>query len=257
MKAIILAGGKGTRLEPYTTVFPKPLLPVGERPILDIIIHQLAYCGFRDIVLSVGHLSELIRAYYFDGITDLPHVKLTYVQERKPTGTAGSLRSIPGLSRTFLVMNGDLLTALDYRKLISYHRRKGGILTIARHKKTLKIDLGVMETDDDGYVVQYSEKPEKTYGVSMGVYVYEPKVLSYIEPNRYLDFPHLVQRLLGNGEKVATYPCDDFWLDIGNHDDFAKAQSEFERIKHKLLPGSKKWLRAQSHYETDTAKSAS
>lgn len=239
MKAIILAGGKGTRLEPYTTVFPKPLVPIGEKPILDIIIRQLAYYGFRDIVLTVGYLSELIRAYFKDGLRDLPRVKLTYVQEHRPTGTAGSIRSIHGLKETFLVMNGDLLTTLNYRKLIQYHRKRRAILTIAMHTKRVKIDLGVMEIDRDSTLKSYIEKPEKTYNVSMGIYVYEPEVLSYIEPNAYLDFPHLVQKLLASGEKVAAYPSDDFWLDIGNHDDYARAQLEFDRLKKLFLPGTK------------------
>ena len=236
MKTIILAGGKGARLEPYTTVLPKPLIPIGERPILDIIIHQLAHYGFKEVVLSVGHLSELIRAYFANGVKGLDDVKLTYVQEDEPTGTAGSLRYISGLDDTFLVMNGDLLTTIDYNELVSYHRANGGILTIAMHKKRVKIELGVMETDKDGSLVSYTEKPEKVYNVSMGIYVYEPGVLKYIEKNVYLDFPDLVQRLLDKGEKVVTYPCKDFWFDIGNHDDFVKAQSEFERLKDKILP---------------------
>lgn len=237
MKAVILAGGRGTRLDPYTAVFPKPLVPIGERPILDIIIRQLAYYGFRDIILTVGHLSELIQAYFKNGIKNFPTVKLTYVKEREPTGTAGSLRSISGLKGPFLVMNGDLLTTLDYRKLLAYHRKKGAILTIAMHTKRVKVDLGVMEADKNNFLVTYIEKPEKTYNVSMGIYVYEPKVLAYIKKNTYLDFPHLVQRLLDGGEKIAVYPSDDFWLDIGNHDDFARAQAEFERFKDRFLPG--------------------
>lgn len=237
MKAVILAGGRGTRLEPYTTVFPKPLVPIGNRPILDIIIRQLAYYGFRDIVLTVGHLSELIQAYFNNGVSDLEYdVKLSYVKERTPTGTAGSLSSIQGLKETFLVMNGDLLTTLDYNKLVAYHRKQGGILTIAMHKKRVKIDLGVMELNSGGFLKSYTEKPEREYSVSMGIYVYEPKVLTYIEPNSHLDFHLLVERLLKAGEKVAAYPCDDFWLDIGNHDDFAKAQVEFEKQKNKFLP---------------------
>ena len=236
MKTVILAGGKGTRLRPYTSVFPKPLVPIGNRPILDIIIRQLHYYGFRDVVLSVGHLSELIEAYFTNGIKDLNDINLTYVKENEPTGTAGSLRSIPGLNKTFLVMNGDLLTTLDYRRLVSYHAEKKRILTIAMHKKTVKVNLGVMEANPDNFLTSYIEKPEKIYNVSMGIYVYEPDVLDYIEPGSYLDFPTLVQRLLDNGEKVATYPCDDFWFDIGNHDDFVKANEGFERLKDKLLP---------------------
>ena len=236
MKAVVLAGGKGTRLAPYTTVFPKPLVPIGHRPILDIIIRQLSYYGFRDIVLNVGYLSELIRAYFQNGINDLENVNLSYHKESKPTGTAGSLYSIPDLTETFLVMNGDILTTLDYTKLVSYHREKGGILTIGMHKKVHKIDLGVIETDSNGFLTSYKEKPETEYKVSMGVYVYEPNVLEYIEPDIYLDFPHLVTRLLENGEKVVGYPCSDFWLDIGNHEDYVKAQKVFEESKYDFLP---------------------
>ena len=237
MKAIILAGGKGTRLAPYTTVFPKPLVPLGHRPIIDIIIRQLAYYGFRDIVLSVGYLAELIQAYFQSANGRLSDVKLTYIQERKPLGTAGPLGLIPGLTETFLVMNGDVLTTLNYADLVAYHREKGGILTIAMHRKRVKIDLGVIETNGDGILTGYVEKPEKVYMVSMGVYVYEPAVLEYIEPGRYLDFPDLVLRLLENGEKVVGYPSDAHWLDIGRHEDYARAQEEFERMKERFLPG--------------------
>ena len=236
MKAVVLAGGKGTRLAPYTTVFPKPLVPIGHRPILDIIIRQLSYYGFRDIVLNVGYLSELIRAYFQNGINDLENVNLSYHKEHNPTGTAGSLFSIPDLTETFLVMNGDILTTLDYTKLVSYHREKGGILTVGMHKKVHKIDLGVIETDSNGFLTSYKEKPETEYKVSMGVYVYEPNVLEYIESDIYLDFPHLVTRLLENGEKVVGYPCSDFWLDIGNHEDYVKAQKVFEESKYDFLP---------------------
>ncbi len=239
MKAVILAGGKGARLAPYTTVFPKPLVPIDHRPILDIILHQLAYYGFKDVVLTVGYLSELIRAYFHNGVRGIKEdeLKLTYYTEDNPTGTAGSLRSIPDLNETFLVMNGDILTSLDYAKLIAYHKKKGGIMTIAMHKKKHKIDLGVLDVDTNNFLTSYIEKPEKEYTVSMGIYIYEPEVLRHIEPNKYLDFPDLVMRLLENGEKIAGYPCDDFWLDIGNHGDYEIAQEKFALMKDKFLPG--------------------
>lgn len=236
MKVIILAGGKGTRLAPYTTIFPKPLIPIGHKPILDIIIRQLVYYGFEDIVLTVGYLSELIRAYFQNGISDLKNLSLEYIRENKPTGTAGSLSMIPDLNKTFLVMNGDILTTLNYNKLISYHERMGGVLTIAMQEKQSKVDLGVIETDSNSLLTSYTEKPEKVYKVSMGIYVYEPDVLKYIEPNTYLDFPQLVNRLLDNGEKVVGYPCKDFWLDIGNHEDYENAQEKFELMKNLFLP---------------------
>ena len=236
MKAVILAGGKGTRLAPYTTVFPKPLVPLGNRPILHTIISQLSYYGFKDIVLSVGYLAELIKAYFQN--VDLPEgTKISYVQEKVPAGTAGSISLVPELNESFLVMNGDILTTMDYSKLLSYHKEMGGIMTIGMNRKSVKIDLGVLETGDDGVVTDYIEKPEKTYSVSMGVYVYEPSVLKYIEPGQYLDMPDLVHRLLADGEKVAGYLSDAFWLDIGRHDDYALAQEEFEKRKDAFLPG--------------------
>jgi NDP-mannose synthase len=236
MKAIILAGGKGTRLAPYTTVFPKPLVPLGHRPIIDIIVHQLAHYGFTDVTMTVGPLSELIQAYFHhaNGITE--RMKFSYVKETKPTGTVGSLSAVNGLNETFLVMNGDVLTTLDYAKLIAYHKEKGGLLTVGMHKKNVKIDFGVIEVDENFQIMNYQEKPENSYPVSMGVYVFEPEVLKYIQPGEYLDFPVLVERLLEKGEKVVGYPCEDFWLDIGCHEDYQKAQDIYESMKDKFLP---------------------
>ena len=237
MKAVILAGGKGTRLAPFTTIFPKPLIPLGHRPILDIIIRQLAYYGFCDIMLTVGYLAELIQAYFQNKNGLIPNVNLTYIKEHEPTGTAGSLVSIPNLDDTFLVMNGDILTSMNYSKLIEYHKEKGGILTIGMHNKRVKMDLGVIEMNQERILTGYMEKPENVYPVSMGIYVYEPAVLKYIEPNKYLDFPDLVLRLLENGEKVVGFPCDDYWLDIGREEDYVRAQEEFKQMKDKFLPG--------------------
>lgn len=239
MKAVILAGGKGTRLAPYTTVFPKPLVPIGDKPILDLIVRQLAHYGFTDIVLNVGYLAELIRAYFQNAETRFPGVRLSYVSESEPTGTAGSLASVPGLAESFLVMNGDVLTGLDYRHLIHYHRQNGGALTIALHKRKSVTNFGVVETDGGNRIVNYIEKPEIEHSVSMGVYVYEPEILGFIEPGRYLDFPELVLRLLKAGKKVVAYPCTDYWLDIGRHDDYAQAQEEFAQVRHLLLPNER------------------
>ena len=236
MRTIILAGGKGTRLEPFTTVLPKPLIPIGRRPILDIIVRQLSFYGFKEITFSVGYLAELIQSYFQNVKKQFPDVTFTYIREEKPTGTAGSLSAIPDLKDTFLVMNGDILTTLDFSKMVIYHKEKGGLLTIAMHRKRIKMDLGVIEADSKGNVLDYIEKPEKIYQVSMGIYIYEPAVLQYIPPDEYLDFPDLVSRLLQNGERIVTYPCDEYWLDIGNHDDFMKAQQEFEEMKDKFLP---------------------
>jgi len=228
VKAVILAGGRGTRLAPLIGAFPKPLVPVGDRPILETIILQLAAHGVRDVVLSVDYLADLIRAYFTERKALASRVNLSYVRDEVPGGTAGSLASIPGLDHTFLVMNGDVLTKLDYTKLLVHHRARGGALTIAVRKREVKIDLGVLEYDGAGLVTNYVEKPRLAYDVSMGVYVYEPRALAHIPRNTYLDFPDLVLRLLAAGEKVVAYPSDDYWLDIGRPDDYARACEEFQ-----------------------------
>jgi NDP-sugar pyrophosphorylase family protein len=229
MKVVILAGGKGTRLAPYTTVLPKPLVPVADLPIVEILIRQLAYCGFHDITLSIGHLGALIRAYFSTNERLPAGVALSYVDEPRPLGTAGSLALVPDLRETFLVANGDVLTTLDFRRLVRYHREHPAVLTIAMQEKEVPIDLGVMEVDGTSRVVGYREKPILSYRVSMGIYVYEPVVLHYITPGDHLDFPDLVHRLLKAGERVNAYPSEDFWLDIGRHDDYARATEEFIR----------------------------
>jgi NDP-sugar pyrophosphorylase family protein len=228
MKAVILAGGKGARLAPYTTIFPKPLVPIGEQPILEIIIRQLVRQGIQDITLSVGYLGELIEAYFQNGHCHIPGLSLSYVRETHPLGTAGPLARIPGLNGTFLVMNGDVLTTLNYQALCAFHRESRAALTIATHRKDVQIDLGVLETNDNHELVAYREKPRYSFDVSMGVYVYEPGVLRYIAEGEYLDFPDLVVRLLDCREKVVGFHSEDFWYDIGRREDYELAQQEFQ-----------------------------
>ncbi|MDP2896305.1 MAG: sugar phosphate nucleotidyltransferase [bacterium] len=227
MRAVILAGGKGQRLRPFTVNFPKPLVPLGDRPVLEILIQRLIRFGITDITLTLGHLAELVRAYFQHRKGLVDQITLRYVEEEEPTGTAGSLALVPGLEETFLAMNGDLLTNLDFKRLVEFHREQGAMLTIATHTRRVKIDLGVVELDGNNRITHYIEKPEATYQVSMGVYVYEPGVLRYIERGKYLDFPDLVLRLLKSGERVSAYPTDCLWLDIGRPDDYAKAQELF------------------------------
>jgi NDP-sugar pyrophosphorylase family protein len=227
LRAVILAGGRGTRLKPFTVNFPKPLVPLGDRPVLEVLLNRLINSGVTDITLTLGHLAELVKAYFDHRKPLLERMRLRYVQETEPTGTAGSLSLVPGLDDTFLVMNGDLLTDLDFHALVRYHREKQALLTIATHTRRVKIDLGVLEFDDRCQILRYLEKPETSYHVSMGIYVYEPVVLRYIEPGRYLDFPDLVLRLLQRGERVCAFPSDCLWLDIGRPDDYARAQELF------------------------------
>ena len=233
MKAVILAGGKGTRLKPYTTVFPKPLMPLGDKPILEIVVRQLKSHGFDEAIITVGHLAELIMTFFGDG--SKVGVKIKYSIEDKPLGTAGGLGLIKkALNETFLMMNGDVLTTLDFSHLVNYHKRNGAIATIALKKREVKIDFGVVEIDDGNSIVGYTEKPRIDYLVSMGVYVFDPSVLEYIRPNEYLDFPDLIKKLISNGETVKGYTYDGYWLDIGRPDDYERANMEIEEIYDKL-----------------------
>jgi NDP-sugar pyrophosphorylase family protein len=232
MRVVILAGGRGTRLLPYTTVLPKPLMPVGDRPILEVIIRQLKHYGFSRVTMAVGYLAELIETYLKDG--KKYGIKIDYSKEDEPLGTIGSLGLIDGLDKTFLVMNGDLLTNLDYGKLVEFHKKNHGVATIASYNKEVKIDLGILEMDGAFRLEKYTEKPTLRYHVSMGIYVFEPEILSFIEPNGYLDFPDLVLTLMKAGRKVIAFPFDGYWLDIGRHDDYVRAQEEFETLKEEL-----------------------
>ena len=234
MKAVVLAGGKGTRLAPYTHILPKPLMPIGEMPILEVLLRQMRRAGVEDVVLTVGHLAALLRSYFGDG--QQWDLRISYSYEEKPLGTAGPIALVQGLDDTFLVTNGDVLTTLDLRKLVAFHREKGGIATIAAHRRQVKIDLGVIQWDGDGTVSGYIEKPTTDYTVSMGVYVFEPRVLAYIPVGEYLDFPDLILKLLAHGEKVSGYTFDGYWMDLGRPDDYAQANEDFDRLEAQFLP---------------------
>ena len=231
LRAVILAGGKGVRLHPFTVNVPKPLVPLGDTPIIEVLMRRLISHGITDITLTLGHLAELMRAYFQHRRTLTDQVKLRFVREEKPTGTAGSLSLVKGLNDTFLVMNGDLLTDLDFHALVKFHHRQKALLTIATHTRRVKIDLGVLEFDARHRITGYHEKPEHNYHVSMGIYVYEPAVLAHIRPGDHLDFPDLVLRLIARGARVCAYPTDCLWLDIGRPDDYARAQELFAEKK--------------------------
>jgi len=229
MKAVILAGGRGRRLAPFTVAFPKPLVPVGNRAVLEILVRRLVSHGVTEVVLSVDHMAELIMAYV-SGHPELAGLaRYRFARDRAPGGTAGPLARIEGLDETFLVANGDLLTSLDFRALVEHHRKHGAALTIAVHRKVTKMQLGVLDVRSDDRVTGYHEKPEIEHDVSMGVYVYEPRALAMIQRDEYLDFPTLVSRLIDVGERVVAYRTDAYWLDIGNPDDYARAQEDAER----------------------------
>jgi NDP-sugar pyrophosphorylase family protein len=235
LQAVILAGGKGVRLAPYTTVFPKPLMPIDGVPIIEIVLRQLHAHGFDNITLAVGYLAPLIRAYLSQSsLSGL--MEISYHQESEVLGTAGPLGTIEGLGETFLVMNGDILSTLDYSALMRFHKERGSALTIAVTRKRVQIELGVLGIDADDRVVGYDEKPVKEYPASMGVYIYDKRTLAHIEPRTYLDLPTLVLRLIDRGELVTAYANDAFWLDIGNRDDYERAVKEFSERKDAFLP---------------------
>lgn len=235
MRAVILAGGKGRRLEPYTISFPKPLVPVGDMPILEIVIRQLKASGFTRVTLAVGHLAELLMAYFGDG--SKWGITIDYSREEKPLGTVGPLKLIDELPDTFLVMNGDVLTTLKYDKLVQQHRASNADLTIACYRANTKIDLGVIEFDGRMQVTGYREKPVLPYDVSMGVYVFNRAVLETFELDEYMDLPTIVNNLIRGQGTVKVYLSDHEWLDIGRPDDYAKASQRFVELRHEFLPG--------------------
>jgi NDP-mannose synthase len=233
VRVVILAGGKGTRLLPYTTVFPKPLMPIGEMPILEVVLRQLKNQGFRKITLAVNHLADLIQAFFGDGASlDL---EITYCIEEEPLGTAGSISLVQDLGETFLVMNGDLLTTIDFGALAAAHVASGAIATIGAFPRTVKIDFGVLEVGKDGELAEYTEKPVLDYLVSMGVNAFSKSVIPFIPRNEYLDVPTLMMNLKRTGERVNTYLSDCEWLDIGRPEDYENAIADFERDKGRYL----------------------
>jgi NDP-mannose synthase len=233
MKAVVLAGGKGARLAPYTKILPKPLMPIGDMPILEILLRQMKRCGVDEVVLTVGHLASLLATFFQDG--KRLGLKIHYSYEEKPLGTAAPIASVQGLDDTFLVTNGDVLTTLQLSDLLEYHRKSGAIATIAAHTRNVKIDFGVLETREDNSISGYIEKPTYHFLVSMGIYVFEPRVLQYITPNEYLDLPNLVIRLMEAGETVQTYPFSGYWMDLGRVSDYEQAVKDFDELKPQIL----------------------
>jgi NDP-sugar pyrophosphorylase family protein len=233
MRVIILAGGKGVRLAPLTEVIPKPLVPIGGMPILEFILRQLGDQGFTRITLAVGYLAELIRAYFGDG--SRYGVDITYSHESEPLGTAGPLSLVEGLNEPFIVMNADVMTNIDYNKLIEFHRSHGGVATISANEIKVKIDLGVIVRDGSSRIADYVEKPTTEHLVSMGIYVFEPEVLAFIKKSKYLDFPDLIKILLQHNLPVHHYHFKGYWLDIGRHEDYAKANDAFKTFLDSCL----------------------
>lgn len=237
MKAVILAGGKGTRLRPYTSILPKPLMPIGELPVLEIILRQLVHHGVTEVVIAIGYLGALIQTYLEQSPISR-QLKIRYHIEHEPLGTAGAIGTISGLDEPFLVMNGDILSTVSFSDMMRRHLSSDADLTVGVVETAVQIQLGVLDVDGDNRIVGYDEKPTKTYSASMGVYVYSPAVLRLIEPGVYLDAPSLVLKLIAARRRVMGYREKFVWIDIGNLGEYERAQIEFERDPGTFLPAS-------------------
>ena len=233
-RAIILAGGLGTRLKPYTHALPKPLMPVGEYPILEIVIRQLASAGFDRITLAVNHQADIIKAYFQDG--SKWGVKIDYSLETKRLGTMGPLHLIDDLPDHFLVMNGDILTDVNYKELFDEHESSTASFTISSSLRESKIDYGVLEVDEKNFLKGFSEKPSQKFQVSMGVYMLSRSICDLIPNDTYFGFDELMLEMLDADLEVAVRPFAGYWLDIGRPDDYETALAVFDDNRNIFFP---------------------
>jgi len=233
--AVILAGGKGTRLRPFTTTLPKPLVPIGEEgSILEIVLRQLGHHGFRSATIATGHLGEVIRAYVGDG--SKWGLEVDYTVEDEPLGTMGPVVTARDrLPEHFLVMNGDVLTDLDYAALLDAEVASNAPITVATYRRDVSVDFGVLEVEN-GRIVHFTEKPTLAYRVSMGVYALARSTLDAYPPGQALGFDELMLDLLARGEAPASYDFDGYWLDIGRPEDYDRANAEWPEMRAALLP---------------------
>jgi NDP-sugar pyrophosphorylase family protein len=232
-RAIILAGGKGTRLYPYTITLPKPLVPLGEQPILEIIIRQLVRAGFNHITLAVNHQAEIIKAFFQDGKRWGVHID--YALEDTPLGTMGPLKRIVDLPEHFLIMNGDILTDLDYTAFYAAHISSGAPFTISSYSREQLVDYGVLDTLD-GSLVNLREKPKLNCEVSMGIYMASRRILDFIPAEGAFGFDHLMHAMIRSEIPVRVACFSGHWLDIGRPDDYKAASDIFEKNQHVFLP---------------------
>jgi len=233
MKAVIQAGGKGTRLRPYTLILPKPLMPVGNLPVIELLLKWLRRNGIREVFITTGYLGHLLKSLCGDGAQWDMSIK--YSEEPEPLGTVGALNLVrDGLDETFLVLNGDLLTDLDLRAFIQYHRRHGDALTVGVTEKPVKVDLGVIDTEGDR-ISGFREKPTFSYDVSMGIYCMEPDVLEFIPKGMPFGFDDLMYRMLDQDKPVRVFRHKGLWVDVGRPEDFQKAQELFAQDEFSML----------------------
>ncbi len=236
MRAFVLAGGLGNRLKPLTIVIPKPLVPVGEFSIIEILAKQLAAQGFDRMTIAVGHLASLIHAYCGDG--KAWNIAIDYVHEDEPLGTAGCLSLIEDLEEDdrVLVLNGDILTNVNFAEAYRAHDPADGA-TVFANQRSVAVDYGVLETDEDGFLAEYIEKPKLTYDVSMGIYVISAEVIpEFVPAGQRLDMPDLMRSLMKSGRRVRVVPSGAYWLDLGAMDDLNAATERFNADPSFFLP---------------------
>ena len=219
--AIILCGGLGTRLRPFTKVLPKPLMPINDRPILEIVIQKLKKNNFKNIILSIGYKGELIKSYFGNGKKF--GVKISYIKEKKPLGTMGPLNLLKKLPNNFLVMNGDILSSINIKNFFEKHIKSKSIFTVSTISRNHVIDYGVIKYKKNK-MVDFIEKPKKNYQVSMGIYALNKKVIKYIPKNKYYGFDHLMKQFLKKNIDVNLFFYNGLWLDVGRQNDYMKAQ---------------------------------
>jgi NDP-mannose synthase len=234
MMAVILAGGKGVRLKPFTMVIPKPLLPIGELPIIEVVIRQIAAAGIKRVAMMLGYMAQLFIATFGDG--SRWGVNIEYYIEEEPLGTAGSLRMIDKPEGCLFVMNGDILTTLDYRKIVDYHSTRNAWGTIAVTQRKAHIDYGVIIKTKDGFLNEYREKPVLEYDVSMGINVLSSESLSLIPSDGKFDIPQLMTTLISAGKQVLCFDTDCYWQDIGRFEDYEQASADFMNDPGHFLP---------------------
>lgn len=234
MRAVILAGGKGTRLRPYTYSLPKPLMPIGgEMPILEIILKQLKQCGFNHITIAVNYMAKIIMAFFNSG--EDWDLKIDYSLEKKPLGTVGALTVIEDLPETFLVMNGDILTNLNFKYLYEWHVKENNCLSVCTHVKEVKIDSGILNFNSDYEIYEFEEKPILHKNVNMGVYVLNRELIEKLPKNSYYGFDQLIKNAINQKYRLKAYVHDSFWLDIGQNDDYREANEFYEKNKDILF----------------------
>ena len=232
MQAIILAGGMGTRLRPYTTVIPKPLMPLGNHAVIELVLHQLKRAGFSRVIISLGYLGQLIQAYISS--ISLPGLEISYIWEKTPLGTAGPLSLIENLDEQFLVMNGDVLTDLDFNEMFQSSKNREDDITVAVYPRKVMINLGVLKLGEDQRILDYIEKPEYPYLASMGIYVIRKSAVQGLPRGEKKDLPDFVLEAIENNQAVRAFQFDGFWLDIGRIDDYQEAQDNLPDIQEKL-----------------------